>query len=151
MQSRYPHTTVCRLPLMLGTGSPAADGLLKEMLKAMGNRKELRLFTDEIRTPVSTETAAQGLLLALRKAQGTTLHLGGAERISRWELGRLIAEVFSANNTGLLPCQQKDATLVAPRPHDVSLDSARAAEIGYRPGPLREQLCAVRVKMGLSS
>ncbi|XOF34840.1 MAG: SDR family oxidoreductase [Candidatus Electrothrix sp. YB6] len=147
MQSRYPSTTVCRLPLLLGLGSPATDGLLKGMLKAMENQEELRLFTDEIRTPVTTETAAHGILLALRKAEAGTLHLGGPERLSRWELGQAVAEVFQFDSTRLVQCRQQDAVMEAPRPRDVSLDSAKTAAIGYLPRSIREQLCFLRTKM----
>jgi dTDP-4-dehydrorhamnose reductase len=52
--------------------------------------KELRLFIDEFRTPVSGVTAAQGLLLALDKVRAI-IHLGGKERISRYDFGRFIS------------------------------------------------------------
>jgi len=144
MRERYPNTTICRLPLLFGVGSPVAEGFLARMLQAMKKGEDVRLFVDEIRTPVSTETAARGLLLALRKAKASTLHLGGMERISRWDLGRLSAEVFLSGHAHLVPFRQRDLPMKAPRPHDVSLDSSKAARIGYQPGAIREQMCRLR-------
>jgi dTDP-4-dehydrorhamnose reductase len=147
MRARYPNTTICRLPLMFGEGSPAADGSFKRMLQAMEKGQELRLFVDEIRTPVSTSTAAQGLILALQKLQATTLHLGGPERINRWELGCVAAEVFQIDNARLVPGHQKEVAMSAPRPRDVSLVSSQAEKIGYRPQSILEQMHHLRAMM----
>ena len=147
MQAQYPNTTVCRLPLMFGIENPAVTGPFKRMLRAMERGDELRLFVDEIRTPVSTSTAAQGLMLALERAKGRILHLGGSERISRWELGRLAAEVFSLQNAQLVACRQEDVATPFHRPRDVSLDSDRAQKIGYHPAAVREQLLNLRAAM----
>lgn len=145
LRERYPEITICRLPLLFGPASPAYDGALMRMLQAMRKGNPLRLFIDEFRTPVSTETAAEGLLNALAQAPGETLHLGGPERLSRWELGMLTAECFGIDKPPLVPRPQADVHTLAPRPADVSLDSSRAAHtIGYCPKSVREQLDRIR-------
>jgi dTDP-4-dehydrorhamnose reductase len=140
IRQRHPDAVICRLPLLLGPRSVGAEGFLAKMLGAMQRGEQVRMFEDEVRTPVAPSVAADGLLLALEKARGTTLHLGGPERLTRWAIGRLAAEVAGVDVTNVVPCRRGEIPMAAPRPRDVSMDSSRAAALGYRPPPLREQL-----------
>jgi dTDP-4-dehydrorhamnose reductase len=63
----YPKTAICRMPLMFGDASPTASSFIQPFIQTLREGKELSLFTDEFRTPVSGSTAASGLLLALEK------------------------------------------------------------------------------------
>ena len=139
MLKRYPMTAICRMPLMFGHETPTATSFIQPFIQTLKQRKELNLFIDEFRTPVSGKTAAKGLLLALEKVNGL-IHLGGKERISRYDFGRLLVEVFQLAPDGLKGCQQKDVKMAAPRPSDVSLDSSKAFSLGYQPLSLREEL-----------
>lgn len=143
MLQRYPQTAVCRMPLMFGTAPSHASSFVQSFMQTLKEGKELRLFVDEFRTPVSGAIAAQGLLLALEKVQGI-IHLGGKERISRYEFGRLMVEILDLPTTGLIASRQQDVKMAAPRPPDVSLDSAKAFALGYSPRPLREELAVLR-------
>ena len=136
---RYPSAAVCRLPLMFGDPATDASGFFRSMIKAIKEGDELRLFVDEFRTPVSGQTAARGLLLALEKAVGL-LHLGGKERISRFNFGLLMMDVLNVSEARLVRCSQKEMKMSAPRAPDISLDSSKAFALGYDPLPLREQL-----------
>ncbi|BAU08291.1 NAD(P)-dependent oxidoreductase [Fischerella thermalis CCMEE 5330] len=139
MLERYPMTAVCRMPLMFGAATPTATSFIQPFIKTLQEGKELKLFLDEFRTPVSATTAAKGLLLALEKVQGV-IHLGGRERISRYDFGRLLVEIFQLPTTGLKACRQQDVKMAAPRPSDVSLDSSKAFALGYQPLSLRAEL-----------
>ncbi|MFB2923121.1 SDR family oxidoreductase [Aerosakkonema funiforme] len=143
MLERYPKTAICRMPLMFGIAPPGATSFIQPFIKILKEGKELSLFTDEFRTPVSGITAASGLLLALEQVEGI-IHLGGKERISRYEFGRLMAEVLQLPQENLKGCLQKDVPMAAPRPADVSLDSLKAFALGYQPLSLREELEALR-------
>ncbi|MEC4817479.1 MAG: NAD(P)-dependent oxidoreductase [Scytonema sp. PMC 1069.18] len=139
MLKRYPMTAVCRMPLMFGMATPTATSFIQPFIKTLQEGKELNLFTDEFRTPVSGKTAAKGLLLALEKVCGI-IHLGGKERISRYDFGRLMVEVLQLPSSGLKAGRQQDVKMAAPRPGDVSLDSTKAFALGYQPLSLREEL-----------
>lgn len=142
MLQRYPQAAICRMPLMFGNATPTATSFLQSFIKTLQEGKELKLFTDEFRTPVNGKTAAEGLLLALNKVQGI-IHLGGKERISRYDFGRLLVEIFEISDAKIQASQQKDVKMAAPRASDVSLDSSKAFELGYAPLSLREQLISV--------
>lgn len=143
MLERYPMTAVCRMPLMFGVAVPPAQSFMQPFIQTLREGKELSLFTDEFRTPASGITAAKGLLLALEKVNGR-IHLGGKERMSRYDFGQLLVEVFELPSEGLKGCRQADVKMAASRPPDVSLDSSMAFNLGYSPLSLREELEALR-------
>jgi dTDP-4-dehydrorhamnose reductase len=139
MLERYPMTAVCRMPLMFGAATPTAKSFIQPFIETLKAEKELSLFIDEFRTPVSGTTAAKGLILALEKVNGI-IHLGGKERISRYDFGQILVEVFQIPATGLKSCRQHDVKMAAPRPADVSLDSSKAFALGYQPLSVKEEL-----------
>jgi dTDP-4-dehydrorhamnose reductase len=144
MRDRYPRTAICRMPLMFGVVPPTATTFIQPFLKTLRTGGRLSLFVDEFRTPVSGTTAARGLLLALEKWEGI-LHLGGTERISRYDFGRLLAEVFNFPDAKIDACRQADVPMAAPRSPDVSMDSSLARSLGYLTLSLREELDRVRL------
>lgn len=142
MLERYPNTAVCRMPLMFGIATPTARSFIQPFIETLLAGKELNLFIDEFRTPASGTTAAKGLLLALEKVQGL-IHLGGKERISRYDFGKLLVDIFQISDDKLQGCRQQDVKMAAPRPADVSLDSSKAFALGYEPLCLKEELAAL--------
>lgn len=142
MQACYPDVIICRMPLMFGA-APTANCFIQPWVKTLRAGGSINLFTDEIRTPVWGADAASGILLALAQVKGI-VHLGGVERISRYDFGRLLADVLQIPETQLSLCRQGDVPMSAPRPADTSMDSSLAFSLGYRPLAIREAL--VRLK-----
>jgi dTDP-4-dehydrorhamnose reductase len=138
MRERNPKTIICRMPLMFGV-VPHAPSFLQSFVSTLQAGQTLKLFADEIRTPISGQTAAQGILLAL-KHKPSCLHLGGTERISRYNFGKVLAKVLTCSEALLEACQQADVPMAAPRPIDVSLDSSLAFQWGYSPNKIEEAL-----------
>lgn len=138
-----PHARICRMPLMFGLTPPTATSFIQPWVQALRMGKSLQLFIDEYRTPVSATTAANGLLLALEQDPGI-MHLGGKERVSRYEFGCLLAEVFEFDLSLLQPIYQRDIQMAAPRAADVSLNSTKAIDLGYHLPDLRTELASIR-------
>jgi dTDP-4-dehydrorhamnose reductase len=138
MRARNPKMIVCRMPLMFGV-TPHAPSFLQSFVSTLQEGKVLKLFTDEIRTPVSGQAAAQGILLAL-KQEPSCLHLGGMERISRYDFGKVLAKVLGCSEQLLQACEQSDVPMTALRPADVSLDSSLAFQLGYSPATIESEL-----------
>jgi dTDP-4-dehydrorhamnose reductase len=135
----YPLAAVCRMPLMFGPASPAYRTFFQEMIDAIKNGGALKLFIDEYRTPVSAVTATEGILICLDRWHGI-VHLGGVERISRYNFGILLSEIIGSNKADIIKIRQADLPMSAPRAKDVALDSSKAFRLGYKPLPLREEL-----------
>jgi dTDP-4-dehydrorhamnose reductase len=95
--------TVIRTSLTAGS-SPTGDRGLDEQLKlAWARGEKTRLFTDEYRCPIPAISTARAVWeLAGRQLSGL-FHLAGAERLSRWEIGQLIAEQCPELNPSLEP------------------------------------------------
>ena len=148
IQLAYPQATICRMPLMFGIAPPTASSFIQPWIKALHSQANLQLFTDEFRTPVSAVTAARGLLMAINIPG--ILHLGGGERVSRYEFGKLLAEVFEFDLSLLAPISQQDLPMAAPRAADVSLDSTKAIALGYAPLTLRQELTTIAVQNSLN-
>lgn len=145
MLERCPDTVICRMPLMFGV-TPTAKSFIQPWIETLRAGQSINLFTDEIRNPVSGYAAAQGILIALAKAKGI-LHLGGKERLSRYAIGCLLAEVLGVSTAQLIPCQQADVKMAAPRPPDASLDSSLAFSLGYQPKLMQEELELLRSEL----
>lgn len=144
----YPQATICRMPLMFGMAPPTATSFIQPWIRSLASQQKLELFVDEFRTPVSAKTAAQGLLMMLQASVPGIVNLGGKERISRYDFGRLLAEVFPFDLSLLSPIYQRNLVMSAPRAADVSLDSSKAIELGYDLRSLRSEL--ELVKCGLN-
>jgi dTDP-4-dehydrorhamnose reductase len=136
---KYPGALVCRMALMFGDAGPGAASFIQPLITDLQRGRQVNLFVDEYRTPVSAVNAAQAILLALFRAKGI-LHIGGMERISRFHFGELLRDVLGAHHASLFPCGRQSVTMPAARPADVSMDITKAMALGFRPGYLREEL-----------
>ncbi len=147
MMRIYPKITICRLPLMFGYSGSYSQNFTKEMIHALKKGDELHLFSDEYRTPVDAQSAAKGLLLFLSRIEGI-IHLGGLDRISRYEMGLLAAELLKCRTPRIQSVKQKDLPMAAPRPVDVSFDSSKAMSMGYNPDDVKTALKKTIQMMG---
>ncbi len=135
-----PEATVCRLPLMYALQGPAQNNFMPQIVQAIQTGEPLKLFTDEFRTPIGVESAAQYILRAAQTVSGL-IHLGGPDRVSRFDFGCRIAQALKRPSTHFIPCKRESVPMAAPRPRDVSLDSSLARErINFDPPPLDDAL-----------
>ncbi len=155
----YADAVVARLPLLIGYASLGRESFYHKLVSAFRSGQEVTLFGDAIRTPVSTEVAAQGLLQIagsgfeddvniseLDRVVGR-LHLGGRDQISLYELGLLTLRILGLNEQLAVPISVLDSysgllerPFLAARSANISLDSTRAFELGYDPPTLPTQL-----------
>ena len=139
MNNQCASIVICRMPLMFGSSGPTGSSFLQPLLRQMRLGMEVNLFVDEFRTSLSGENAVEGLMLALEKLPDV-IHLGGLERISRYEFGKLVMDVFNFRNAKLNPCRQQEIQMAAPRPRDVSLTNAKAMKMGFQLDPVKLSL-----------
>jgi dTDP-4-dehydrorhamnose reductase len=139
IRNRYPAATICRLPLMVGYAPAGRRGVLGELIDAFRNFRAPHLFVDEFRTPVDTRRIAAGLLYMLSRP-GLLVHLGGAQRISRYNLGRKVARMMGVPDAAIHAVRLGDLVMPAHRAPDVSLDSTLARRDGFDPGDLDNDL-----------
>ncbi len=140
----YPSAAVCRMPLMFGAAGPAAHNFLPEWIARLKSGQPVKLFTDEFRAPVAATVAQQGLRMVIERQARGVIHLGGRERMSRYEFGELLCDVGGFDTALLQPVERADLDFAAARPADTFLDSSRAWEWGYASASLEKQLRTVK-------
>jgi dTDP-4-dehydrorhamnose reductase len=134
-----PNATIFRLPLMFGKAITAKTNYLSDLVAKLKKNERVNLFTDEYRSVCGANSVAQGILKLLGK-NNETYHLGGTERLSRYEFGIMAAKVFGCDTSLIHACKQEDVKMAAPRPKDVSLNSSKAIYLGFRPLSSEEEL-----------
>ncbi len=146
--SGAPGSAVLRIALVHGAGFGARATASEAIARALRAGRSLRLFTDQFRTPVDAESVAAALGGLLAGEASGIFHLGGAERLSRHELGQRVARALRLPQ-GLIVAGHQAQAGGAPRPADVSLDSERARrELGYAPRPLDDGIRDGRTALG---
>jgi len=133
----FPGAAVARVALVLGRGHGPRTTSTESILRALRSARPMALYTDEYRTPVDPESLAEALARLIAGKEAGLYHLGGPERLSRYELGRRVARAFGLPEDGLVPGTQAGHAGPERRAPDVSLDSSRARrELGWEPRPL---------------
>lgn len=114
---------VARTSLLMGDGTSTHE----ELFHALARGADGVLFEDERRCPVHVADLAAALVeLACNDVRGM-LHLGGADAVSRLELGRLVARRDGLDPGALRAGRRADLT--DPGPVDVRLDSSLASRL----------------------
>ncbi len=129
-----PRHSVIRTSLNGGTSPKGDRGFNEQMRLAWQRGTTLTLFTDEFRNPIPASVTARATWeLAARGAVGL-YHVAGAEKLSRWQLGRLIAARWPQLNPRIEAATLKDYR-GAPRAPDTTLCCARAQALLSFPLP----------------
>jgi dTDP-4-dehydrorhamnose reductase len=119
-----PRHTVIRLALTAGTSSTGDRSFVEDMRRSAGRDQRLTLFTDEFRSPLPAGVVARAVWELIAQKQSGLYHLGGAERLSRMEIGEALAmrypELASRLQPGTVTGYQG-----LPRPPDLSMRCER--------------------------
>jgi dTDP-4-dehydrorhamnose reductase len=133
-----PGAAIVRAALITGREVLGGRSSTGALLSALAVGDEVRLFTDEIRTPVAVGDVARALVdLVERPEVSGLLHCGGPRALSRFELGLAEAQAAELDPRSIVPTTRAEAGLAAQRPADLSLDSRRlVALLGWTPRTL---------------
>jgi len=130
-----PNTVVCRIALMYGRGifrrPYSSEWLERELLRrvAQPDLAPLGLYDDQFRSMLSVKIAARIILELAESGFRGILHIGGAERISRFAFGEKLCRRLNLPMTFIQPISQIENPLQARRPRDVSLNLSLAQSV----------------------
>jgi dTDP-4-dehydrorhamnose reductase len=139
----YKRGLAIRFPLMYGFPDAARKPTFFEtMIENLRADKPVRLFTDEFRTPLWLDDAARACIALADSALRGVVHVGGPERLSRFEMGERVAAALGAPVRLLEAVTRDDFASPEPRVRDVSLVSQRYADHFGSPAgrPMREAM-----------
>jgi dTDP-4-dehydrorhamnose reductase len=129
-----PRHTVIRTSLNGGASPTGNRGFNEEMRRAWQSGQSLKLFTDEFRTPIPARVTACAIWELAARNQPGLYHVAGAERLSRWQLGQLVAARCPQLNPKIVSASLREYQ-GAPRPPDTSLNCAKAQSLLSFPLP----------------
>ena len=120
-----PLHTVVRTSLN-GGPSPSRDrSFTEQLINSWRSGKTPKLFFDEFRSPIVADVTARAIWeLVAANARGL-FHLGGSERMSRYDAGRIVAAHFPQLDPRIARGSLRDFA-GPPRSPDTSLDSSKA-------------------------
>lgn len=127
----HPGAVLVRTSLIYGFAP--IDRISQFALDVATGRSTERLFTDEIRCPIYVEDLAAALLELCALPYSGPLHIAGAEALSRYAFGVLIARAWNVDPSGIRGALSAESPVR--RPRNCALDSSRAR--GLLRTPLR--------------
>lgn len=122
---RNPKHLVIRTSLNGGTSPSRNRGFNEQLRQSFASGSVVRLFADEFRSPIPAEITARAVWELVNWDATGIFHVAGTERLSRWEIGQLVAQRWPGLNAKLQRESLKNYS-GAPRSPDTSLDSSKA-------------------------
>ncbi|MDH4186657.1 MAG: SDR family oxidoreductase [Nitrospira sp.] len=117
---RNPRHSIIRVGLNAGTSPTGDRSFVEDMRNMVKSGKPLTLFTDEFRCPLPAGMTARAVWELIELGQPGLYHLGGAERLSRWEIGEALTPWYQELAGQTQPGTVKSYT-GARRPPDLSM------------------------------
>ncbi|RPH79567.1 MAG: SDR family oxidoreductase [Nitrospiraceae bacterium] len=115
-----PHHTVVRIVLTSGTSQNGDRSFVEDMCQAARAGKDVPLYADEFRCPLPAGVIARAIWELADRQQPGLYHLGGSERLSRWEIGEALLPWYPELKGRLVQGSARNHA-GSPRPADLSL------------------------------
>jgi dTDP-4-dehydrorhamnose reductase len=123
----HPDATVARVTIYGWNAQPKCS-LAEWILAGLRNGKPVPGFTDVHFSPILANDLAEVLLAMLDCNMSGIYHVVGAERCSKYEFARSLAAEFGLDQNLVKPTLLREARMPAPRPLDISLDTAKISQ-----------------------
>ncbi|MGA2281804.1 MAG: SDR family oxidoreductase [Verrucomicrobiota bacterium] len=139
---RNPRHTVVRTSLNGGVSRAGNRGFNEQLRRSLQTSQGMKLFTDEFRCPIFAGETARAIWELVNQGRTGLFHVAGAEKLSRWQIGRLIAARWPQLNPKITPGSAKNFP-GPPRALDTSLNIVKVQKVLSVPLPgLGEWLAA---------
>ncbi len=115
-----PGHTVVRIVLTAGTSERGDRSFVEEMCRTTKAGKEVTLYADEFRCPLPAGVIARTIWELVNRKQPGLYHLGGSDRLSRWEIGEALLPWCPELKGHLIKGSARNH-VGSPRPSDLSL------------------------------
>lgn len=139
----HPDAIIARLPLLYGM-VPGRKNFFEKWIDTLKKGEQIHAFSDEYRTIADADSVVEGLFMLLETSCKGIWHLGGSERISRYDFAVKMATAFQLPLDKVNETLQAQVDLIAARPADVSMDSSKAFGLGYKPRTVEEVLTRIK-------
>jgi dTDP-4-dehydrorhamnose reductase len=130
---KNPRHLVVRTSLNYAASRAGNRSFNEQLRLALQTGQGMTLFTDEFRSPIPAIETARAIWELVNKNCAGIYHVAGAEKLSRWQIGRLLVKRWPEIKTKLESGSAKDF-FGPPRALDTSLDISKVQNI--LPAPL---------------
>jgi dTDP-4-dehydrorhamnose reductase len=146
IQQTLEHYLILREALLVGFGLNHSRNNFHSMFENLKTGKSTNLFTDQFRSPLSLEDAARMIGELIEKdVSGEVVNFGGDERVSRYDIGKIICELTGFDKNLLIKKTMAEAGLKYPVA-DVSMNNEKLKSFGVKPLSLRESIMSAITK-----
>ncbi len=122
--------------------------LLTWILESLLSNREVYLVNDIFTTPTCVEELYELIERILHSFEGGIYHVGGRDRISRYQFGLKVAKIFGLDESLIHPVSAKRVWSKARRPKDSSLNSKKVQMVfGLKIKPVSQCLGMYKKKM----
>lgn len=129
---------ILRTALLYGIGLNHSRCHFHNMFENLKNRKPVKLFIDQFRTPISLIDSSRIIIdLASMDLKEETFNLGGLERVSRFELGEILCSLAGLDKNLIQKITMDDIPNF-PKVEDVSLNTEQIQSFGLKPRTIEE-------------
>jgi dTDP-4-dehydrorhamnose reductase len=115
-----PRHTVVRIVLTAGTSETGNRSFVEDKCRAATFGKDVTLYVDEFRCPLPAGVITRAIWELADRKQPGLYHLGGSERLSRWEIGETLLSWYPELKGRLVKGFTKNH-VGSSRPADLSL------------------------------
>jgi dTDP-4-dehydrorhamnose reductase len=133
----HPGAAIVRTSLIYGFAP--IDKTAQFAIDVAAGRRDERLYADEHRCPIFVGDLAAALLELVALPYSGVLNIAGAERLSRYELGRLLVAAWGQDPAGLRGASSAESRVRRPRNCALAIGRAQGL-LGTRLRGVREVL-----------
>jgi dTDP-4-dehydrorhamnose reductase len=140
---KNPRHLVVRTSINGGVSRSGLRGFNEQLRRSLLEAGQgMTLFTDEFRCPIAAVETARAVWELAEKNCAGIYHVAGADKLSRWQIGKLLVKRWPEMKTEIKSGSAKDFP-GPPRALDTSLDISKVQKVLSRPLPgLGEWLAA---------
>lgn len=140
IQQTFDNYIILRTALLFGLGMNHSINQFQKMFDDLKQNRQVKLFTDQFRTPLSLMEAARIINeLISKEIKSGILNFGGVERVSRYELGEKLCQISRLDKSLLIKTKMDDVPEVT-RVEDVSMNTEKLQSYGIKQKSLEEMI-----------
>jgi len=140
----YPDALVIRTNFY-GWGPSYKPSFSDKILKSLERNTPIQLFDDVYYTPISVASLRKYILALLEKSATGIYNVTSSERITKYEFGCRLADVFGFDKTLIEPISIESLSGLTRRPNDMSLSNHKLSVfLSKSVSSLKEQIIALK-------
>jgi dTDP-4-dehydrorhamnose reductase len=140
IQQTFDNYIILRTALLFGFGLNHSQNHFQQMFMDLKQGKQVKLFEDQYRTPISLKEAARIINeLVDKNIRSEIINFGGIERVSRYELSERLCEMTNYDKALLVKIRMDDLPDL-PKVEDVSMDTTKLQSFGIKQRMIEEMI-----------